>query len=79
MEVNETMKKEKKMMGVVISKEVYRKIHVINMVKKYFLSDKDYTISSMVEDAIKEYFVNHNNDIQKMMDEYHEKGGCGDL
>ena len=58
---------------------MYRKVHTVNMIKKYFFDEKEFSISAMVEEALNEYFDKRKDEIQKIMDEYHEKGGCGDL
>lgn len=69
----------KKTICLSISKELYRKIHTIHMIKKYFFENKEYTISSMIEDAVNEYLDKHNGEIQMMMDEYHKNGGCAEI
>lgn len=64
---------------VSLSKETYHKIHVLHSVKKWFFNEKDGTLSGIVEQAIKEYFENHKEEIDDVMRKYHEHGGCFDL
>lgn len=66
----------KKTMCVSIDENIYHKIHVINTVKRFFFDDKDATISLMTEQAFIEYFKNHERELNELMDEYREEGGC---
>lgn len=54
--------------------DLYHKLNIIATVKKNFFDDTA-SMSKIVNAAIQEYFDNHAEEIQKMMDEYHEKGG----
>lgn len=54
--------------------DTYHKLNIIATVKKNFFDDTA-SMSKIVNAAIQEYFDNHAEEIQKMMDEYHEKGG----
>lgn len=69
----------KKTACISMNKEQYRKLHVIHTVRKYFFDDKDITIAKIVEDALNEYFEKHKQELDDMMKEYHDKGGCFDL
>lgn len=70
---------EKKTTCISMDKELYRKLHIIHSIRKYFFDEKDFTMSSIVEAALVEYFDNHKQETENMMKEYHEKGGCFDL
>lgn len=58
---------------------LYHKVSVISMVRKMFFGEKNTSISSIVNQAIDEYLKNHDEEIQKLMDKYHNEGGCADL
>lgn len=64
--------------SVYLEKEINHKFLVIYTVKKKFF-DKNTTESGIIKQAIIEYFENHKDEINKMMEEYHEKGGCMEL
>ena len=61
--------------GFSLDKQLVHKLQVIYTVDKYFFGNKT-TLSGIIDKALTEYFDNHAEEIQKMMDEYHEKGGC---
>ena len=69
----------KRAMCVLLDKELYKKIHTIHMVKNMFYGNKEFTMSHIIESSIREYFDNHNEEIQKLMSQYHDDGGCADL
>lgn len=66
----------KKTACVSLSKETYHKVHVLHVIRNYFFGEKNFTISSMVEDAIIEYFSNHKDEIDAIIKKYREEGGC---
>ena len=69
----------KRVMSVWFDKRLYKKIHTIYMIKNMFYGNKNFTMSHIVESAIKEYFDNHNEEIQELMKRYHDDGGCAEL
>lgn len=69
----------KKVTCVSLSKEMYHKIHVYCMIRKYFFDIKDASISQIVENALDEYFQNHKKETDEMIELYHKKGGCADI
>ena len=69
----------KRVLSVWFDKELYKKIHKIHMVKNSFFGDKDFTMSYFIETVIEEYLHNHEEEIQKLMDIYHDEGGCANL
>lgn len=69
----------KKTTSLMLDKHTYHRIVVISMVRKMFFGEKDASISSIVNQAIAEYLNNHEDEIQKLMDRYHEEGGCANL
>ena len=69
----------KKTTGYYIEKELHHKLCVLCMVRKFFFGDKTGSKSMIVNDAIREYFINHREEIEKLMDDYHAQGGCGEL
>lgn len=58
-----------------LSRDIMHKLQIISTIDKWFFGNKT-TASSIIEKALVEYFENHKDEIGKMMDEYHEKGGC---
>jgi len=58
-----------------MDKEVRHKLLIIHTVRKRFF-EKETTISGIVNQALTEYFENHKDEINKMMDEYQKQGGC---
>lgn len=69
----------KKTVCMMISKDNYHKINIIATVRKNYTDDVHSSMSSIIDDAITEYLINHEDEIKKMMDEYHEQGGCFEL
>lgn len=69
----------KKNMCVSIGKENYHRLHVIVSIKKFFFGEHSVSMSSIIEQALDEYFDTHKEEIDNLMKRYHEKGGCGDL
>lgn len=69
----------KRVMSVWFDKKLYKKIHTIHMVNNMFYGNKEFTMSYIVENAIREYFENHSEEIRKLMNKYHDDGGCADL
>ena len=65
----------RKVTCVSIDEDMYHKIHVIHTIRKHFFDDNTSTISSIFEQALKEYFVNHDDEITELMKKYHEEGG----
>ena len=61
-----------------MDKQIRHKLLIIYTVKKRFF-DNDTTISGIVDGALSEYFENHKDEINEMMDKYHEQGGCFEL
>lgn len=79
--VQKRTKKEKMMKKTCclsLDKDVRHKLLIIYTIKKRFF-DKDTTISGIVDQALIEYFDNHKEEIDKMMDDYHALGGCFEL
>lgn len=64
--------------SVYLDKEINHKFLVFYNVKKRFF-DKKITESAIIKQAIEEYIENHKDEIEKMMDKYHEQGGCMEL
>lgn len=58
-----------------LDKETNHKFLTVFNVKKRFF-DKNTTESGIIRQAIVEYLENHNEEINKMMEEYHAQGGC---
>ena len=73
------MSQLKKITSLTLNKNTYHRIVVISMVRKMFFGEKNASISSIVNQAIEEYLNNHDEEIQKLMDRYHEEGGCANL
>lgn len=73
------MSQLKKMASLMLNKHTYHRIVVISMVRKMFFGEKNASISSIVNQAIEEYLNNHDEEIQKLMDRYHDEGGCANL
>jgi len=69
----------KRFAGFSIDADIYHKMHTIHMVRNIFFDDKKFTLSGLVETALKEYFENHKKEIDELMKTYHDKGGCADL
>lgn len=61
-----------------LDRKIIHKLQVIYTVDKRFFGNNT-TLSGIVEKALTEYFDNHAEEINKMMNEYHEKGGCFEL
>ena len=75
----EEMNQLKKVTSLTLYKHLYHRIVVISMVRKMFFGENDATISSIVNQAIDEYLKNHDEEIKKLMERYHDEGGCADL
>ena len=73
------MSNEKRQLCIVIDKQLSSKLHMYYTIKRIFFDEKNTTISGIVETALTEYFQNHAEETNKMMKEYHDKGGCADL
>lgn len=58
---------------------IYHNLCELSMIKKYLHEDSDGTQSAIVNKALYEYFVNHKEELLKLVDAYHQQGGCGDL
>lgn len=69
----------KKFTGYYMEKELDHKLCILSMVRRYFFEDNNGSKSKIVNDAIREYFINHKTEIEKLMDEYHAQGGCAEL
>lgn len=69
------MNLDKKTCCISMDRDIRHKLLVIYTVKKRFF-DEETTISGIVNQALSEYFRNHNDEIDKMMNEYKEQGGC---
>ena len=69
------VKIDKKTCCISMDKNIRHKLLIIYTVKKRFF-DADTTISGIVNQALSEYFDNHHDEIEKMMKEYQEQGGC---
>lgn len=69
------MNLDKKTCCISMDRDIRHKLLVIYTVKKRFF-DEETTISGIVNQALSEYFRNHNDEIDKMMNEYKEHGGC---
>lgn len=69
----------KRVLSVWFDKRLYKKLHTIHMVNNMFYGNKDFTMSYLVENAIKEYFDNHDEELNALMDKYHNDGGCAEL
>lgn len=69
---------DKHNMCIRIEKDIRHKLLIIYTVKKKFF-DKETTISGIVNDALREYFENHDEKIKDMMKKYNDNGGCFDL
>lgn len=61
-----------------LNSATYKKAAVLSTMKK-FCGDKKYSISSVYDDAVYEYFANHRDEILKIEEEYHDKGGCANI
>lgn len=61
-----------------LNSATYTKVATLSLMKK-FCGDKNYTISSVYDDAIYEYLANHRDEILKIEEEYHDKGGCANI
>ena len=69
----------RKVMCVSIDTENYHKLHVLNSVRKFFFDEKDVSISSITDQALREYFESHKEEIDNLMKRYQENGGCEHL
>lgn len=69
----------KKLTSLMVEKHLYHRIVVISMIRKMFFGEKDATISSIVNQALEEYLINHDKEIKDLMDRYHDEGGCANL
>ena len=70
---------KKKTICFSIDRDIVKKLKTIHMVDRIFFDHKETTLSGIVEKALTEYFENHKEEINKMMDDYHEQGGCANL
>jgi len=61
-----------------IEKDLKHKLLILSAVKKK-MKRNPYAMTDIVEDALYEYFENHDDEIKKLMDEYHDQGGCFEL
>lgn len=73
------MNQLKRTTTLTLFKHTYHRIVVISMVRRMFFGENDATISSIVNQAIEEYLQNHDEEIQELMNRYHDEGGCADL
>lgn len=58
---------------------LHTKLSTLSSIRKNFFGEKDMTLSGIIKIALEEYFINHNEEIQEIMDRYHREGGCADL
>ena len=65
--------------GIMIERETYRMLCKLSMIRKGFFCDPTASISDIINDALTEYFENHNEEITKLLAEYHKQGGCAEL
>lgn len=70
----QTLFKKSKVTAFTLDYDLYHKLNIIATVKRFYF-DKTASMSKIANTAIQEYFDNHADEIQKMMDEYHDKGG----
>ena len=66
----------KKQVGVTLDPQIMHTLEILYVVRRYFFEEKGITRSGIIETAIKEYFDNHREEINTLMDEYHERGGA---
>lgn len=62
-----------------IDRDNKHKLIVLNTVKRRYKKDRESSMSEIVDTAIEEYFENHKEEIDALMEEYHEHGGGIDL
>jgi hypothetical protein len=70
---------KKMTVGACIDMEIYRKVRMMHFVENVFFDNKNVTISSIIQEALKEYFENHDDEYKKMIDKYYENGGWLEL
>ena len=59
--------------------KILHKLRIIYTVDRFFFRHNKVTMSGIVDKALEEYFENHKDELDAMMKEYHEKGGCFEL
>lgn len=65
--------------SVVLEQPLHTKLSTLSSIKKNFFGEKDMTLSKIVNIALEEYFINHDEEIKTLMDNYHSQGGCAEL
>lgn len=65
--------------SLMIEQPLHTKLSQYSAIRKMFFGEKDMSMSNIVNAALKEYFDNHSEEINKIMEEYHAKGGCANL
>ena len=69
----------RKNMCVPLNVDLYHKLNMICMIKKYTFKDKSASMTNMINQALYEYFDNHKTEIDNLINEYHKNGGCANI
>ena len=64
---------------IMFDSEVHTKLSKLSAIRKNFFGEKNMSMSGIVNTAMKEYFENHSDEIDALMDRYHSEGGCANL
>lgn len=64
---------------LMIEQDLHAKLSMVSSIRKWFFGEKDMSLSGIVNIALREYFDNHAEEIDKIISNYHAKGGCGDI
>ena len=66
--------KDKDRQIIFLDRDLSWKLNAIYLVKKTFYRDKQFSKSGLVSDALKEYFANHCDEVEDILDKYHGFG-----
>ena len=68
------MARKKSPTQIMLDDELYMKLYNISFAQKKLKGNKQASMSSIIDKAIREYFANHKEELNALFDEYREKG-----
>lgn len=60
--------------NIMLDNDLYRKLRNIVYAQKHLKGIKNASMSSIIDSAIREYFANHNKELNELLEDYIKKG-----
>lgn len=68
------MEQKRERVSICLDKDLHFKLSIVSFGQKYGLGNKNASMSGIVNDAVREYLVNHSDEVDRAMDEFRKRG-----